>query len=108
MRDQHLQDAQEAMNTFDQLSRYLVKDDPSEFLRWAIPIARAEPEVRAAGRTLRVRLCLATRIGAADTIAELVDADGTGPPWCLVVEFFTRPDPDATDRTLEIHRPLPS
>ncbi len=36
-----------------------------------------------------------------DTIAELLDAAGTSPPWCLVVEFFTRPDPDATDRTLE-------
>jgi len=29
------------MNTFDQLSRYVTKDDPSGFIRWAVTAADA-------------------------------------------------------------------
>jgi hypothetical protein len=88
------------MNTFDQLSRYVAKDDPSGFIRWALP--RLADRLRFA-RWLDAQN--APRPGDAerrcDTLAELVDAEGTSPPWCLVLEFFTRADPDATDRTLE-------
>jgi hypothetical protein len=36
-----------------------------------------------------------------DTVAELIDADGLRPPWAIIVELSTRPDPDLTDRLLE-------
>ncbi len=86
--------------TFDQVARYLVKDEPSEFLAWVFP--RLDPRLRFS-RWLDAQS--APRPGEpdrrCDTIAELIDKDGTSPPWLAVLELFTRPDPDALDRIVE-------
>jgi len=86
--------------TFDQIARYLVKDEPGEFLQWVFP--RLDPRLRFA-RWLDSQST--PRPGdpdrRCDTIAELTDTAGTSPPWLAVLELFTRPDPDALDRTIE-------
>ena len=76
------------MNTFDQFSRHLAKEQPEEFIRWVFPrlfaglrFARWHDAQNAPRPGETERRC--------DTIAELIDAEGTSPPWCLVIEFFS-------------------
>src|SRR5262245_34428384 len=88
------------MNDFDQAARHATKLDPPESLRWMLPHLLARMKFR---RWLDSQS--APRPGEpdrrCDTIAEVVDEDGAGPPWAVVVELFTGPDADAVDRSLE-------
>jgi hypothetical protein len=84
----------------DQTARYTVKLEPGGCLRWLLE--GVEPPLTFT-RWLETqtipfpgepdRRC--------DTVAEMVPADGLGPPWAVVVEVQTRPDPDMPERLLE-------
>lgn len=88
------------MNDFDLAARYALKDAPQAHIRWFLPKL---------DRCLRFADWLdsqsAPRPGEperrCDTIAALHHEEGLCPPWALVLESFTGPDPDAIDRTLE-------
>lgn len=88
------------MSFYDQASRYAVKLDPPGFLSWLL--VGLDPDLRFSrwldSQTIPIpgdpdRRC--------DTVAELVHSSGTGPPWALVLELQTRPDPEILDRVLE-------
>src|ERR1700733_6515088 len=86
--------------TFDQIARYLVKDEPTEFLAWVFP--RLEARLRFS-RWLDAQS--APRPGEpdrrCDTIAEVVHREGLSHPRAVVIELFTQADADALDRTGE-------
>jgi hypothetical protein len=88
------------MNEYDPAARYAAKLDPPAFLSWLL--AGLDPDLQFARwldtQTIPFpgepdRRC--------DTVAELVSASGTQPPWALVSEFQSRPDPDIGYRLLE-------
>jgi hypothetical protein len=88
------------MAIFDQAARFLIKLDPAGFLRWLAPAIEKV--------LVFTRWCDTQTIpfpGEAnrrcDTVAELASISGSGPPWLLVLEVQTRPDPDITERLLE-------
>jgi hypothetical protein len=87
-------------NDYDRAARNAMKDDPEGNIRWLVPRLRRRLGF---GRWLDSQS--APRPGEpdrrCDTIAELVDRRGTSLPWALVIELFTRADPDAIDRLLE-------
>src|SRR5262245_29520501 len=88
------------MNHFDVAARPAVRDDAAAHVGWLFPHLPA---------TLRYERMLesqsAPRPGEpdrrCDTIAELVHEGGLGEPWAAVIELFTGPDADASDRLLE-------
>jgi hypothetical protein len=88
------------MNEYDPAARYGAKLDPPGFLSWLL--AGLDPD-------LRFERWLDTQTipfpgepdRRCDTVAELVSASGTQPPWALVSEFQSRPDPDIGYRLLE-------
>jgi hypothetical protein len=88
------------MNDYDRISRHEVKSDAPALIGWLFPHATARLrwngwlDAQSAPRTGEPdRRC--------DTIAELIDIEGTSPPWACVIELFTEADADAIDRTLE-------
>jgi hypothetical protein len=88
------------MAEFDQAARLAVKLDAAGFLRWLLPGLDAD---------LRFSRWLDTQTipfpGQSDlrcdTVAELAHASGLTPPWMLVLELQTEPDPDIMERLLE-------
>src|SRR5689334_5670818 len=85
---------------FDQAARFLIKLDPGGFLHWLIASLQGVLLFSRWRDTQTIpfpgepdRRC--------DTVAELSSAEGTGPPWLLVLELQTRPDPDIAERLLE-------
>jgi hypothetical protein len=88
------------MNDFDRAARHAVKADPLGILRWVFPKLSARWrferwfDAQSAPRPGEPdRRC--------DTIAELIDNEGTSEPRAVVLELFTDADPDADDRLLE-------
>jgi hypothetical protein len=88
------------MAIFDQAARYLIKLEPAGFLRWQVPGLHDALHFERWQDTRTIpfpgepdRHC--------DTVAELTSAGGSGPPWLLVLEVQTRPDPDIAERMLE-------
>jgi hypothetical protein len=88
------------MNVYDQGSRLGIKLDLPGFLAW---------QVRGLDPDLHYTRWLETQSipfpGEADrrcdTVAELEHASGLQPPWALVIEAQTQPDPDIFERLLE-------
>jgi hypothetical protein len=88
------------MAIFDQAARYLIKLEPAGFLHWLIGDLQG---------TLLFTRWQDTRTipfpgepdRHCDTVAELASVSDSGPPWLLVLEVQTRPDPDMTERLLE-------
>jgi hypothetical protein len=89
-----------AANVWDQAARYAAKLDAPGFFRWLL---------EGAVENLTFTRWLETQTipfpgepdRRCDTVAEVHRADGLGPPWALVVEFQTEPDPDMQERLLE-------
>jgi hypothetical protein len=84
----------------DQTARFAVKLDPPGYLRWLLGGAGAELGFTRWLETQTIPLP-GEPDRRCDTVAELIPADGLGPPWAVVVEIQTRPDPDMPDRLLE-------
>ncbi len=88
------------MPLYDQTARYAMKLDPAGFLRWLLEGIALELTFTRWLDTQTIpfpgeaeRRC--------DTVAELVRRDSLGPPWALVAEAQTEPDPDILARLLE-------
>jgi hypothetical protein len=88
------------MPLYDQTARYAMKLDPAGFLRWLLEGVELELAFTRWLDTQTIpfpgeaeRRC--------DTVAEMVRRDGLGPPWALVAEAQTEPDPDILARLLE-------
>ena len=85
---------------FDQTARYVARFDPEGFLAWLFPGFAAH---------LRFERWLDTRTApmpglpnqTADTVAELFALHKIQPPWLLLLEFQTEPDPEMFGRLLE-------
>jgi hypothetical protein len=87
-------------NVWDQAARYAAKLDAPGYFRWLLHEAVEKLTFTRWLETQTIpfpgepdRRC--------DTVAELHPEDGLGPPWAVIVEFQTEPDPDMADRLLE-------
>jgi hypothetical protein len=84
----------------DQATRYAAKLDPVEFLRWLL--RGMDPDLRFARWLDTRRLPFPGEPDrVCDTVAELEHVSGTAPPWALVVEFQSQPEPEMSERLLE-------
>ena len=95
------------MGVYDQAARYASNLDPPGFLPWLL--GGLDPD-------LVFRRWLDTQTipfpgdpdRRCDTVAELVSASGTQPPWAVVNELQTQPDPDLLGNVVVSHdRRLP-
>ena len=83
------------MNDFDQAARHGVKLKPAVVLSWLFPrlrqlrFARWHDSQSAPRPGEPERRC--------DTLAELIDPQGTSAPWTAVIELFTKADADALE-----------
>ncbi|HYT93664.1 MAG TPA: hypothetical protein VEL76_33405, partial [Gemmataceae bacterium] len=87
------------MNDFDRAARHAVKLRPGVIIPWLFPrlrqlhFARWHDSQSAPRPGEPERRC--------DTLAELLDPQGTSAPWTAVIELFTEADADALDRGVE-------
>ncbi len=88
------------VNIYDQASRFAVKLAPAGLLHWRLPLLDADLVFARWLETQNVafpgepdRRC--------DTVAEMVSASGQQPPWALVIETQSEPEPAMAERELE-------
>ena len=89
-----------ATDRFDQTARYLARIDPEGFLGWLYP---------GFARHMHFERWLDTRTApmpnqpnqTADTVGELIALHVIEPPWLMLLEFQTEPDPEMFGRLLE-------
>ena len=88
-----------ATDRFDQTARFTARFDPEGFLAWLIPGLADEVRFE---RWLDTRAAPMPGLAnqTADTVAELHALREVGPPWLLLLEFQTEPDPDMFGRLL--------
>ena len=89
-----------ATDRFDQTARYIVRIDPEGFLGWLFP---------GFAQHMHFERWLDTRTApmpnqpnqTADTVGELIALHVIEPPWLMLLEFQTEPDPEMFGRLLE-------
>ena len=89
-----------AVNRFDQASRHLARQAGAPLWPWLLGLSAEQVRFE---RLLQTHFTLPgfpERVG--DTVAALIDLQGSGRPWALCLEFQSEPDFDMSDRLLVV------